>query len=72
MRTITKEEVNLILDAALDGIEAYHRALERLTGITAKSYTAYQYFDEADNYIGDSGEDGTNDLLHKAYIKVVD
>ncbi len=53
-----------------DSIDSFHRQLEHITGITARSYVAYQYYDKDDNYIGDSSESTINDLLHNAYIEI--
>lgn len=50
----------------------FHKMLARYTGIDAIPYTAYQYFDGAGNYVGDSNDSGLLDLLKSAYIEVVD
>lgn len=47
-------------------------ALEKYTGITARPYTGYQYFDAAGDYLGDSGETSLEDLLEKAGIEVME
>jgi hypothetical protein len=53
-------------------MDTFNEVLEELTGITAKRYVAYQYFDEADNYVGDSSDSTVLDLLHNAYIEIED
>ena len=45
--------------------------LEEYTGITRKSYTAYNYFDCHGNYIGCSEDFDLDRLLEGAYVKVV-
>lgn len=49
----------------------FNNLLEEYTGIIAKPYTSYQYFDEAGNYIGDSDNYSVQELLKNAYIKIV-
>jgi hypothetical protein len=49
----------------------FNNLLEEYTGIIAKPYTGYQYFDEAGNYIGDSDNYSVHELLKNAYIKIV-
>lgn len=49
----------------------FNNLLEEYTGIIAKPYTNYQYFDEAGNYIGDSDNYSVHELLKNAYIKIV-
>ena len=71
MNTITREQFEDIEDARQFGTrEEFHRLLEEYTGIEARPYTAYQYFDGADNYVGDSDEDTVKEMLDRAYIKV--
>ncbi len=71
MKTITREQYEELDDARMFGtIGEYHRMLEEYTGIEARAYTAHQYFDGADNYVGDSNEDTLKDILNRAYIKV--
>lgn len=71
-KTITKEQLEEIEEAY-----AYSRAdcfalLEKHAGIVAKPYTAYSFYDEADNYVGDSNDYNIRDLLESAYVKVVE
>ena len=52
--SITKEQLEELEIAKFFDQKEFHELLKKYTGITAKSYTAYSYYDEADNYIGDS------------------
>ncbi len=71
MNTITREQYEDIEDARQFGTrEEFHHLLEKYTGIEARPYTAYQYFDGADNYVGDSNEDTVKEILDRAYIRV--
>ena len=71
MKTITREQYEDLKDAQLYGTqEEYHRMLEEYTGIEARPYTAHQYFDGADNYVGDSNEDTLKEILGRAYITI--
>lgn len=71
MKTITREQFEDIEDARQFGTrEEFHRLLEEYTGIEARPYTAYQYFDGADNYVGASDEDTVKEILGRAYIRV--
>lgn len=55
-----------------DDTESFHKMLEEMTGITAKRYVGYSYFDEAGIYIGDSSNSTLSDLLNNAYIQIED
>ena len=72
-RTITREQLEDIEDALFcsDRIAAYE-LLKKYTGIEARPYTAWQFYDEADNYVGDSDNYDLKDLLDKAYITIVE
>ncbi len=71
MKTITREQYKDLKDALSFGRkEDFHRLLEEYTGIEARPYTAYQYFDGADNYVGDSNDDTVKEILDRAYIKI--
>ena len=72
-RTITREQLEEIEDAlfCLDRKGAYE-LLKKYTGIEARPYTAWAFYDEVDNYVGDSDDDTIQDLLDSAYITVVD
>jgi hypothetical protein len=49
----------------------FNKLLEEFTGIIAKPYTGYQYFDEAGNYVGDTEYNSVEEILKNAYIKIV-
>lgn len=69
---ITREQFERLEDEAMFGVESYHRLLEEFTGIVAKPYTAYLYYDSAGNYIGDSDNSTLEELLKHAYVEVSD
>ena len=71
-KTITEEQVEEIEDAYFcsDKAGAY-ALLKKYAGIEARPYTAYQFYDEADNCIGDSDNDSFRDLLYNAGFKVI-
>ena len=70
---ISKEQFEELGRSSMwDGIDGFHKKLEEMTGITAKCYVAYQYYDEAGNYIGDSNNSTIRDLLNNAYIQIED
>ena len=59
--------------------EVYHldeqrfvELLEEYTGITRKSYTAYNYYDDAGNYVGNSEDFDLLDIIDNAYIEISD
>lgn len=68
---ITKEQYEELCDSKCwDGNEEFHNLLEDLTGIEAKRYVGYQYFDTLGNYVGDSSDCSVRDLLNSAYIEI--
>ena len=68
---ITKEQYEELCDCkSWDTNEEFHNLLEDLTGIAAKRYTGYQYFDTSGNYVGDSSDCSVRDLLNNAYIEI--
>ena len=68
---ISKEQYEELCESKFwDSDDDFHRMLEEVTGITAKPYIGYQYFDSYDNYVGDSNDDTVRDLLHNAYIEI--
>ncbi len=70
---ITKEQLEEIEDAlSCGGRETAYGMLKEYTGIEARPYTAWAFYDEADNYVGDSDNYTIRDLLDKAYIAVVE
>ena len=68
---ISKEQYDeLGFSRRWDSYEDFHKMLEETTGITAKRYIGYQYFDSSGNYVGDSDNCTVRDLLNNAYIEV--
>lgn len=70
---ITKEQYEQLCSSKLwdsGGYEEFHKVLEQTTGITAKRYVGYMYYDDAGNYIG-CNYDTIDDLLYNAYIEIV-
>lgn len=67
---ITKDQYRQIEDASLYGVTEFHNLLEKYTGIEAKPYTAYLYYDECGNFIGDSDGATLEQLLEAVYVKV--
>jgi hypothetical protein len=72
VKTITKEQLKEIEEAYAFSKEDGFELLEECTGIVARPYTAYLFYDEADNCVGDSDNYDIRDLLENAYIKVVE
>ena len=72
MKRLTREQYDDIEYARSFDMREYHELLEKHTGITAKQYTAFSYYDNAGNYLGDSNDSDTFDLLTAAYVKVED
>ena len=69
---ITRDQLGQLEDVSIFSREELHEQLEAMTGITARPYTAYSYYDAAGNYIGDSSDKTLYDLLEAAYIEVID
>lgn len=68
---ITKEQLEKLEDVlSFDGRIPFNHLLEELTGIEARPYTAYQYYDGAGNFVGDSDNKDVRELLESAYISV--
>ena len=71
--TITKEALEKLCESKFwDSDDVFHDVLEQVTGITAKHYKGFSYFDASGNFIGDSNDVTLRDLLDNAYIKVVE
>ena len=70
MTFITQEQFEELEVARVIGNEEFHGLLEDYTGIVAKPYTAFDYYDSCGNYLGDSQDYTTRELLDSAYIKV--
>lgn len=64
-----KEYLELCDTRSFGTRDEFHKKLEEY-GIEARPYTAYQYYDSAGNYIGDSEYLNERDLLEHAYITI--
>ena len=67
---ITESQLREIRDAILFGENSFHSTLKKYTGIEARPYTAYLYYDDCGNFIGDGEEATLGSLLEAAYIEV--
>jgi hypothetical protein len=71
--TITRAQLEEIEDAMfLHDRETAYALLKEYAGIEARPYTAWAFYDEADNFVGDSDNYNISDLLDNAYITVVE
>ena len=69
---ITEDQYQELLDVMTELRPAdVVRTFENITGIVVKPYTGYQFFDVADNYLGDYGIDTIMQILNNAGIEVV-
>ena len=50
--------------------DKFPKMLEKLTGIIAKPYIGFAYYDAADNFIGDSEYQSLSEILEEAEIEV--
>jgi hypothetical protein len=71
-RSITKAQRAELEEACTFGVEEAHDLLRKYTGIEARPYTAYLYYDENEDFVGSSDDDGLDDLLEKANVEVLD
>lgn len=71
-RSITKAQRAELEEACTFGVEDAHYLLRKYTGIEARPYTAYLYYDENGDFVGSSDNNGLNDLLEKANVEVRD
>lgn len=70
---ITREQYNDIKSTVLlGGRLGFNTRLQKYTGIVARPYTGYSYYDAAENYLGDSNDIDLDELLQAAYIEVKD
>ena len=68
---ITKKQKAAIEDAAWLGDDVYRERLHEYTGIKAKPYVPYQYYDKNGDYVGDSNQDSLDDILEAAQVEVI-
>lgn len=69
MAQITKEQYRELKNAELCDYEEFLRLLKKYTGIEARPCSAYQFYDDAGDYVGTSGDD-VERLLEAAYVEV--
>lgn len=67
---ISKSQMEELEDACAFGTEGANKLLEKYAGIQARAYTAYNYYDENDNFLANSDETDLDDLLEKANVEV--
>lgn len=72
MAKITAEQYEELQEAYDRDDQEFVEKLEAYTGITRKSYTAYNYFDCHGNYIGCSEHFDLDGLLLNAYVEVAE
>ena len=69
---ITREQLDELEEARFLDLNEYNKLLEKYTGIKAESYKAFSYYDCAGNYLGDSNDSTTDEILRAAYVEVTD
>ena len=67
---ITQEQLEELKETLSVSRIDFNELLEEYTGIVAKPYTAFVYYDSADNWVGDSDNYSVLDILENAYISV--
>lgn len=73
VNAITREQLDEIEEAYFcEDRETAYGLLKEYTGIEAKPYTAWDFYDTAGNYLGDSVNYSFRDLLENAYIDVIE
>ena len=67
---ITKKQYEEMEGTAVSGVEEAHALLEKYAGIQARAYTAYNYYDENDDFLANSDEADLDGLLEMAGVEV--
>ena len=67
---ISKSQMEELEDACTFGIEGANELLEKYAGIQARAYTAYNYYDENDDFLANSDEADIYGLLEMAGVEV--
>lgn len=71
--TITNQQLKELREAQSFGTKKeFNELLEKYTGVIAKSYIGFSYYDEFGNYLGDSNTCTIHDILRNIPCKVVD
>lgn len=71
MAKITKQQFDELQEAYETDDQKFVEKLEEYTGITRKSYTAYDYYSGGD-YVGNSENFELYDILRSAFVEVED
>lgn len=69
---ITESQYDELMEVINTNPKKFIELLEEYTGITAKQYTAYQFFYPTGDYIGDYGVSSLSEILEEAEIEVVE
>lgn len=69
-KLISKSQMEELEDARTFGIEGANKLLKKYAGIQARAYTAYNYYDENDNFLANSDEADIYGLLEMAGVEV--
>lgn len=72
VKYITSRQKDELLKAMSNDMQEYHRLLEEYTGIKARPYTAYTYYDAWGNYLGDSELECLSEILDEACIEIAE
>lgn len=67
---ISKSQMEELEDASTFGIEGANKLLKKYAGIQARAYTAYNYYDENDNFLANSDEADIYGLLEMVGVEV--
>ncbi len=67
---ISKSQMEELEDACTFGIKGANKLLKKYAGIQARAYTAYNYYDENDNFLANSDEADIYGLLEMAGVEV--
>lgn len=67
---ITKAQMEALEYACMFGNEKANNLLKKYAGIQARAYTAYNYYDEYDNFLANSDETDIYELLEMAGVEV--
>lgn len=67
---ISKSQMEELEDARTFGIEGANKLLKKYAGIQARAYTAYNYYDENDNFLANSDEADIYGLLEMVGVEV--
>ena len=70
MTEITLEQLEELKETLFVDRIDFNALLEEYTGIVAKPYTAFVYYDSCGNWVGDSDNYDVRDILENAYITV--